>query len=81
VTWGKGWNITDEVIKEEGKVFGQQMNVTNFVHRNLYVFFSVNGIYCKDGAVTEVFSSDTCSAVLPFLFISHTICHLYTLKK
>jgi hypothetical protein len=33
---------TDEVIKEHGKGLGEQMSVTNFVQKNLYVFCSKN---------------------------------------
>jgi hypothetical protein len=29
---------TDEVIKEQVKVLGQEMTVTSFVHKNSYVF-------------------------------------------
>jgi hypothetical protein len=32
--------VTGGVIKEQEKVFRQQMSVTDFVHRSLYVFCS-----------------------------------------
>jgi hypothetical protein len=32
---------TDEIIKEQAKMLGQQMSVINFVHKNLYVFCSI----------------------------------------
>jgi urease gamma subunit len=34
----KNGTETDEVMKEQAKVLGQQMNVTNFVHKKWYVF-------------------------------------------
>jgi hypothetical protein len=43
----KNVTATDEVIKEEAKVIGQQMCVTQFVHKNWYVFCSKNEIIVK----------------------------------
>jgi hypothetical protein len=31
---------TDEVIDEQGKITGQQMSLTHFVHKHWYVFCS-----------------------------------------
>jgi hypothetical protein len=33
----KNGTATDEVIKEQMKVFGQQMRVTNFVNKNWFL--------------------------------------------
>jgi hypothetical protein len=30
--------VNDEVIMEQAKILGGQMSVTNFVHKNWYVF-------------------------------------------
>jgi hypothetical protein len=39
VIWMGQVNETDEVVKEQAKVAGQQqMGVTNFVYKNWYVF-------------------------------------------
>jgi hypothetical protein len=32
----KNGTATDEVIKEQSQVIGQQMSVTNFIHKNLF---------------------------------------------
>jgi hypothetical protein len=36
----KNGTATDGVIKEQAKIIGQQMSVTNFVQKIWYVFFS-----------------------------------------
>jgi hypothetical protein len=39
---------TDEVIKGQAKIVGQQMSGTTFVHRNLHVFCSKKSDYSED---------------------------------
>jgi hypothetical protein len=36
---------TDDIITEQAKVLGQHMSVTNFVHKNWYVFCSKVKLY------------------------------------
>jgi hypothetical protein len=36
----KNRTATEHVVKEQAKVIGQQISVTNFVYRNWYVFCS-----------------------------------------
>jgi hypothetical protein len=43
----KNGTAADEVIKEQAKVTGQQMSVTNSVHQNWYVFCYKNEIIVK----------------------------------
>jgi hypothetical protein len=42
---------TDEVIKEQAKVIGQQKSMANFLHKNWYVFCSKNEIIVKMNTV------------------------------
>jgi hypothetical protein len=43
----KNETANDEVIEEQVKVLGQQISVTNVIHKNWYVFFSKNEIISK----------------------------------
>jgi hypothetical protein len=45
----KNGAVADKIIKEEVKVTGQQMSVTNFVHKNWYLFCSKKLHYSKGG--------------------------------
>jgi hypothetical protein len=75
---GKNGTEIDEVIKEQAKVdlFGQQMSVTNFVHKNWYAFCSKNEIKvsmstAQDGTITEV---------VKIRYILHNFIYSFTLK-
>jgi hypothetical protein len=47
----KNGTATDEIIKEQVLVPGQQMCITNFAHKNLYVFCSKYEIIVKMNTV------------------------------
>jgi hypothetical protein len=56
VTWiwqvnSKNGTAADEVIKEQVKALGQQMSVTDFVHRSWHVFCSRKEIIVKMNTV------------------------------
>jgi hypothetical protein len=38
----KNGTATDEAVTEQAKLLGQKMSVTNFVHKNQYVFCCKN---------------------------------------
>jgi hypothetical protein len=46
--------VTDEIVKEQAELLGQQMSVTDFVNKNYYVFCSKNEIVLKMNTIAII---------------------------